>query len=277
MPALVPDWRCWRLTLSLTSPLHSGWRTLGNVKYCRPYVTGRMMWGAITARLVRDNESLYGYREVGDRVNEELAFSYLYPSEEPDRVAAWPWCRPREFEWLFMGSYASTALVDARTADEGTLHETEFIAPRTRSGRPVYLVGYVFELTGSDLPWREAVGRLQLGAERASGWGRVASPEFGEGPDLSAFGMGWEMRLQTARPQLRPPEGGPWLAHVDSGSGIKAEGHLEPLVGRQTDLVSAAAGVELSQAAICWAPGSRLLGREWCEIGRNGIWRPVQP
>src|SRR5947199_6878046 len=75
-----------------------------------------------------------------------------------------------------MGSYASTSLANGRNAEEGSLHETEFIAPHTRGDDPkqVYLVGYIFEnKQGEKLPWQGILRKLQFGGERGYGWGRV--------------------------------------------------------------------------------------------------------
>ena len=50
-------WTIYRVTLKLTSPLHVGWKKIGNLMITRPYVTGRTLWGALTARLVRDKKN----------------------------------------------------------------------------------------------------------------------------------------------------------------------------------------------------------------------------
>ena len=44
-------WTVYRVTWRLLAPMHIGWRKLGNMQQTRPYVTGRNLWGAFTARL----------------------------------------------------------------------------------------------------------------------------------------------------------------------------------------------------------------------------------
>ncbi len=51
----------------------------------------------------------------------------------------WPWTdRWDKFAWTFLGSYASTALENGRSAEAGSLHETEYIAPYTRNWESKY-------------------------------------------------------------------------------------------------------------------------------------------
>lgn len=184
-------WTAYHVVLRLMSPLHVGHLAVGNLKRTRHYVPGKTLWGALTARLTRDFPDLGGsYEKIGQRVNEELAFSYFYPALKPEMdQALYPDYTPNglrygseqiatdKFTWSLISSFASTA-VDARrtAAEEASLHEVEFISPRDReTGCPVYLVGYVFEQEGCKLPWQDVLNRLQLGGERKYGWGRVCT------------------------------------------------------------------------------------------------------
>ncbi len=170
-------WTAYRITWRLLAPMHMGWRKLGNLQQTRPYVTGRSLWGAFTAMLTRElGHNDYG--RVGAQVDKDLAFTYFYPSVDTEAVTIWPWPQleneyfSEEFAWLFLGSYASTALENGRSAEERSLHETEFIAPYTRNGQPVYLIGYIFEREGCQLDWqnildksRQVVGVAMAGDE----------------------------------------------------------------------------------------------------------------
>ena len=43
-------WRAYKIVLRLRSPLHIGRGKVGNLQRTRPYVAGRNLWGALTAR-----------------------------------------------------------------------------------------------------------------------------------------------------------------------------------------------------------------------------------
>ncbi len=269
-------WTAYKIVLRLLTPLHVGAGQLGNVQRARPYLTGKSLWGALAARLTRDDPALGGdYPAVGRRVNDELAFSYFYPAVG-EEVDLWPWDDPDEFAWRYLGSYAGTALDYGRNAaEEGSLHETEFIAPATRDGRPVYLVGYVFERTDCSLPWCQALGRLQVGGERTYGWGR-AEPVAIAQDDGPFFGL-YAMQLDSERPVLRLPGKLPdksrLLAHALAvgPNAVVADGPLAPLVGRETRDADRH-GQRLSAAEICWEPGAVAKDQLSVRIGEYGLW-----
>ncbi|HED04512.1 MAG TPA: hypothetical protein ENI60_07080 [Candidatus Fraserbacteria bacterium] len=277
-------WTAYRIVLRLKSPLHVGQLTIGNLQRTRPYVPGKTLWGALTARLTRDDLNSNGdYQAMGERVNDELAFSYFYPALNDDgKEALYPdytekglcygpkGMSPDEFAWHLLSSYASTA-VDARrtAAKEGSLHETEFISPYdNEAGDPVYLVGYVFEQVGSVLPWKEALNCLQLGGERKYGWGRISL----SGEPQQADGLfGYSFDLAGERPVIMVEAGKPLLAHTVA-EGVSARGQIEPLVGRETRTEEEFGEFFQPQVQICWAPGSVTTRETLVAIGPYGIW-----
>jgi len=276
-------WTAYKIVFRLLSPMHIGWIKQGNVQRTRPYVTGKALWGALTARLTRDFPNLGGdYNSVGQRVRDELAFSYFYPAVS-ENVDLWPWGDTAdEFAWRYLGSYASTALdYSNNTAQEGSLHETEFIAPFTRQGQPVYLVGYLFERQDCTLPWREVLSRLQLGGERTYGWGRVhcqnGSTEVLAGEPL--FGL-YAIQLDRKRPVLQATREAPLLAHALAAEfqgrrpvpGVS--GPIEPMLGRETTNPQRFGG-DLPPARICWQPGGTLTAGAKIIIGEYGIWEGI--
>lgn len=266
-------WIAYQAVLELLSPLHIGYRRIGNLAATRRYVLGRSIWGALTARITRDSGG-QDYAELGRRVQEELAWTYFFVSATPDHVLLWPWDgNTREFEWLHLSSFASTALEDGHGAEEGALHEVEYIAPRTRSGAPAYLVGYVFEKEGSALDWRGALNRFQIGGERSYGWGRVRP--FSIAPAQgSLFGI-YPAHLDAERPIIEVPSGQALAAHTLASDSDSCRGAVEPLVGRQTDTATAQFGASLSSAVVCWTPGTRALETRKYQVGAYGIWRGV--
>ena len=280
-------WKTYKVVLRLCSPLHSGWRKVGNVQMTRPYVTGRMLWGAFTMRLTRDGAGNQPaadsgkYQEIGEQVKQTLAFTYFYPAlQDGDRYRViWPWENEGNFRRLFLGSYASTALeYPQQAASEGSLHEVEFISPRTMDdGQQVYLFGYVFEQENCTLNWRSALKRLQLGGERGYGWGLV---ELAEGtPKEVASGRLFNgtanFNGSGERPYLSIFSGGHLLAHTKADSGLPVEGEIEPLVGREwrsTNPSNRYAGQHVGFSSVCFVPGSKVIQKKKFYIEPLGIW-----
>lgn len=277
-------WTHYRLVFRLLSPLHVGYRKIGNLMQTRPCVPGKVLWGALTARLVRDlgrGANGQAYQQVGDEVRRRFRFGYLWPSLDA-QCPYFPW-EYDDFEFLLLGSYASTALDYGREAtEEGSLHETEFIAPVARDGRPVYLLGDLWvqedglppELQG----WREALKNVQLGGERAYGWGRVRLES-----DLASSGQ--PSSRQTVADFPWKEEGGEIVLSLSQGTRTNAHalaagssavggivGPVEVLVGWETG-VSGRSGERLSAARVCRAPGS-LVAPDPVEVrvGPDGIW-----
>jgi hypothetical protein len=271
------NWTAYKIVLRLLTPLHVGAGSLGNVQRARPYIHSKALWGALTARLTRDNSSFGGdYKAVGDRVERELAFSYFYPATS-DQIDLWPWCDPDEFAWRYLGSYTGTALDYSRNAtEEGSLHETEFIAPTTRDGQPVHLVGYIFEQVGCSLPWRSELPRLQLGGERTYGWGRVALHSVTPATE-DLFGR-HRLTLDGERPGLHVEGGAPLLAHAlaHGPQAVTARGPVVPLLGRETQ-TAAEHGKHLPEATVCWEPGSIVEAEIPIIFGNHGIWEKASP
>ncbi|MEA3309146.1 MAG: CRISPR-associated protein [Chloroflexota bacterium] len=273
-------WTMYKVILRLRSPLHVGAGQLGNVQRARSYVTGKTLWGALTARITRDKPDTPSpaqardYRKIGRQVKEQLACSYFYPAVG-EEVDVWPWGETAdEFAWRYLNTYASTALDCTRhTAEEGGLHEVEYIAPTTRDGVPVNLIGYIFERAGCKLLWRAALPRLQLGGERTYGWGRVKSLPIAE--DHGLLFDQWEVELHQARPLVcATSDASRLLAHT-LATGPHAlgdvRGALEPLVGRETRQAYQH-GKEPVNSGVCWLPGAPVPPDTCLVVQAHGIW-----
>jgi len=280
-------WKTFRVVLRLRSPLHVGQGKVGNVQRTRPYVTGRVLWGALTERLTRDQ--VYGqgpatdssqYAAVGQAVHDRLAFTYFFPTIHQDgRVELWPW--DDGFRSRYLSTYVSTSLTyPQQSAAEGTLHEVECIAPHTLdTGAPVYLAGYVFAQDNAP-DWKPALKRLQLGGERGYGWGRlepVGDPDPWNKRLL--FGEQYEVKQDDWPPLLVAKVKARLLAHALAADfdGHKAvadvEGEIEPLVGRETHPKDGRFGVWISQARLCYAPGAAIQTETRFTIGPYGVWQ----
>jgi len=270
-------WKAYQVTFRLLSPMHVGWRKLGNLQQTRPYVTGRSLWGALTARLTRES-GRKDYNDVGGDVDKQLAFTYFYPSTERDRITLWPWSGEQwdKFAWMFLGSYASTSLENGRNAEEGSLHETEFIAPYTRNRASVYLVGYIFEKEDYSIKpyWQDVLNKLQLGGERSYGWGRVRLAEPCK-PITNNECLGYKLNCKEDSPVLTAPKDLQLLAHSETeGDSNSQRGAIEPLLGRITN-ADTGFGRRFSDPKICWVPGGQVKEGESFQITEKGIWKPL--
>lgn len=273
-------WAAYRVIFRLLAPMHIGWRKVGNLQQTRTYVTGRVLWGALTARLTRESGG-NDYKGFGDLVDDQLAFTYLYPSNNPYVVSHWPWAATRdEFAWNFMGSYASTSLENGRNAEEGSLHETEFIAPHTHGDDPkqVYLVGYIFEnKQGEKLPWQGILRKLQFGGERSYGWGRVEPVKEMLEEVKNGKCFDYDLECDHNRPLLIAPRVDMrLLAHtVATDEPERQRGAVEPLLGRETGKDTGFGNKFPDVVEICWMPGGKVDKDEGFQIVEKGIWKPL--
>lgn len=278
------SWQMERVVFRLRSPMHVGRYKAGNLQLTYPYVTGRVLWGALTARITRDDQQGKGpatenalYEGVGELVHEHLAFTYFYPAlqREDDYEVRWPWQNEAHFRARFLGSYASTALTYPRhSAEEGSLHEVELLSPMTIGPDPadserVFLLGYIF--TRTDAPsWASALTRLQLGGERGYGWGRVTP--VADVPQTSEC-FGYSVDLEADRPEVTVPEGEALLAHTPA-LGMDARGEVEPLVGRLWSERGAGQQIDAT-GGVCYVPSSTVESETRFAIDRYGLWERI--
>lgn len=266
----------------------------------RSYVTGKVLWAALTARLTRDlcdGTNGEDYVKMGCSLKKHIRFGYLWPSVQRDgisKVEKWddfktlfPFgengsknrqnlkklypdpqlVKSAYFDYCFLDSYASTALNQSNyTAEEGSLHDTEFIATHTRNGLPVYLAGSLW--ADESLPpkindWRDELNHIRLGGEQSYGWGKVQciccepiginikSEDFIPDPD----GFSWSGRVPT---------------HIEvEKSAVAVQGMVEPLVGweRQIDHKQ-----KVRCASIAFVPGSYARNNADFAVGEYGVW-----
>jgi hypothetical protein len=275
-------WQCYTLAFRLLSPLHIGYRKVSNLQQTRGYVPGKVLWAALTSRLTR--ETIAGpkgddYKKMGEKVNDHFRFTYLYPALGLAAPSCYPW--DDDFAYRFLSSYASTALnYDQQAADQGSLHEVEFIRPYARplngeEAPQVYLSGnlYVKEAANSDDKlkyWQEAFNHIQLGGERGYGWGRVQL--YPDSLKLIEDGLD--------EPKVKYKADENILAHAlavdEKGRKVVTDvtGPVEPLVGweRDNDSKNARAWRISPQALICYAPGAKVTaGEVTLTIGNYGI------
>ena len=276
-------WTYYPLKFRLLSPLHIGYRKVGNLMQTRSYVPGKNLWAALTARMTRDNPDVSKrreYKNIGENlVKKHFRFGYLWPSLDGIKPY-FPW-EHNDFDYLFLDSYTSTALdYTANAAQEGSLHETELIAPAARpDGSPVYLLGdlwVMIENLPADLrDWQEALKNIQLGGERTYGWGRLACcsdwNNIQSGCGRTIAGHEWQETSKEIVLTLN--KGDNITAHAlacGPGAATSLTGSIEPLVGREWGEF---AGQYPKFGGVYFAPESRVVdpGTKF-KIGNNGRW-----
>ncbi len=300
-------WQHYCLIFRLKSPLHIGYRQVGNLMQTRPCVPGRVLWGALTARLVRDyDDGANGqrYAEVGEAVRENFRFGYLWPAipkgsepiekkESPsldDLEVRFPWDEKEPpFDYLFLDAYASTALeYDRHVAGEGMLHQIEFIRPYTRTipgkdPKPVYLVGDIFikdnfSFEGNILKnWSEVLHNLQLGADRTYGWGRVelikCNSESLSLLEKEGFKIneGKELSIETTNSLPETFS----LAHVLCNKN-PLDGQIEVLTGYETNPQTGRPRL-ISDPPVAYVPGTKIREKKTFTFSREypGLWEMI--
>jgi len=273
-------WTAYRIVFRLRSPLHVGHLKVGNLQRTRHYVPAKTLWGALTARLTRDLGRT-DYINVGEQIKQEMAFGYFFPAidrEEPlyPNYTDNGLCHGSapmsadEFAWRLLSSHPSTALDPQRfAAEEGSLHEVEFISASEREeGKQVYLIGHVFARDDCRLPWKDAIKRLQLGGERRYGWGRVNMQDLQPVKDL----FNYPLEPEGARPVVNLDAGKPLLAHALLADSVPARGQIEPFLGRETNRANRFGLYLPNNVRICWVPGSKVETRCRLNLRLDGHW-----
>jgi hypothetical protein len=282
-------WRAYQVILRLHSPLHIGCGKVGNLQRARPYVTGRVLWGALTMRLTRDEDrggspanDASDYRRVGEQVHQNLSFTYFYPAikSEEDYQVVWPWENESHFRCRFLSSYQGIALsYPQQSAAEGMLHEVEYLSPSTLdTGEAVFLKGYVFEKEGCALDWRAALRRLQMGGERGYGWGTVTLVNICTVTDGALFGNRAIFKGGDDVPLIYLPAGERLLAHTVAAN-LPATGDVEPLVGREwrsENKTGRHIGQHVAFTDICFGPGSVIRSALDFKVEEYGVWRRLE-
>jgi len=293
----------------------------------RAYVPAKPFWGALTAILTRRLKRS-DYEKVGEFLKKIMRFGYLYLSindDENKNIIYIPRYTDEglrfgnikekqlsqiEFEKKFISSLASTSIESySFTAEEGMLHEVEFISPyeihrENEESKSVFLKGLLwicerseeemkvqinednFSITDgkNDVKFFDLANTLWIGGERKYGFGQLKLEELIEVNDQDLDHLGFkgkwkedkdEIRLELKRDEFI------W-SHAEYDSGLKIKGSIEAVVGRdwkEKDYnkdEQFGAGKKLTLHGLCWVPGSILMEDKTFKITEEfGIWEAI--
>lgn len=290
-------WSLFRWVWQLDGSLHVGMPPAGSLNRTRLYVPARALWGALTAELSR-REAKNGkephYQTVGESLQKDYRFTYLYPAEQDGKAwHAWlptyqeglglAWARQdhadglvgdRQFRRRLLSTRPGTS-IDATTdsAEDGSLRETECIEARWRDERgrdagPVAMVGYVFIRTAkvkdkypAERRRLDGVNGLFVGGDTRYGLGRLRRVAFDQVKQGGPFGS--EVNLDAEDPEV---ELSTVWAHAHGR--VSLSGALELLGGWDRGSIR-----RVDQASPLWQPGSCATTPIWWSIGADGLWR----
>jgi len=291
------SWSLFRWVWQLEGPLYVGMPPAGSLNRTRLYVPARALWGALTAELSR-REALNGkepqYQSVGESLQKDYRFTYLFPAEKVEATwRAWlptyrdalgfAWAREdqpeqamgeRQFRRRLLSTRPGTS-IDASTdaADDGSLRETECIEARWRDDRcrdagAVAMIGYAFIHTAksndkypSERRRLDGVDAIFVGGDTRYGLGCLHRVAFDLVKQGRAFGGA--VALDADLPQL---EASTAWAHAHARAPLR--GALELLGGWDRGSIRS-----LDQAAPLWQPGSRAASPIRWSIEADGLWR----
>lgn len=290
-------WSLFRWVWQLEGPLYVGIPPAGSLNRTRLYVPARALWGALTAELSRreaQNGTEPQYQTVGEMLQKDYRFTYLFPAEKVEATwRAWlpsyrdtlglAWAREdqpekavgdRRFRRRLLATRPGTS-IDASTdaADDGSLRETECIEVRWRDDRGrdaglVAMVGYAFIHTAKAKD-KYPAGRRRLdgvdaifvGGDTRYGLGRLHRVAFDLVRNGEAFGDA--VTLDAEVPQV---EASTAWAHAQTPTSLR--GGLELLGGWHRGSPRS-----LDQAAPLWQPGSRSANPIRWSIEADGLWK----
>ncbi|MEN3009268.1 hypothetical protein [Pseudothermotoga sp.] len=277
-------WQLYRWVWLIRSPLYVGTTPAGALNRTRLYIPARAMWGAITAELARrQNTSFPDYKTLGEALQKQVRFSYLFPAEKTDQEwKAWlpfymekkglVWqredkkeLRNRIFRMQLLITQHSTAIApESDTAEEGSLRELELISPFWRDGdaisKPVAMVGYLFCQNEDFYKNIYQIEEIFVGGDTRYGLGRLKRISC---VSASTFFNNSSVDLQRNNPVIRTSH---IFAHAQIHTTECPIGAME-LLGSWDSI---RAGFRCGN--LMWVPGSSLKHEQEFEIQEDGTW-----
>lgn len=286
-------WRRLPICFEALSPIHVGFlpKSRGTVVApTRPYVPGRNLWGAVTASLtsrIHDGPTPSDFAAIGNEVRNCLSFSYFYlsngeqvftPSYESGGLT-WAGLPDAEFRAAVVDSRLSTGIGETGAAEDGGLHEIEFIRHRIGSPaggtRKVFVCGVAWLKADSVIAGKplsvegarlclgagngglELLENLTVGGERNYGFGRIRFGHLSESLMQKLEGM-WPTEPGTPFMLNRP-----LLGHAEYRQDAAFRGQVEIIASREYPIGRVrsyeAPGAVVSTRGHYFTPGTFLM------------------
>jgi hypothetical protein len=268
----------------------------------RPYASGKLLWGALTSKLT-PLLGIKNYYRVGNFLKKAMRFGYLYPyvnnhlflPRYTEKGLMFDSLPQNGFEKKLVRSMTSAAIdLYTLSAEEGMLHEIEFVSPYTiDKGEPVFMKGlfWVKEFSENgfsmnrknnsllikyndvNIDFTEDLANiLQIGGERRYGFGLIelSKETFCEigNRRLDRFSGVWSENVEGVCLTFESNQ--PIWSHILHSDKICIKGNIEPLVGRDWD-VKKGSGRRLNALGLFWSPGSIIKKKMTFKINEFGL------
>lgn len=299
-------------TYKALSPIHIGYKSIGILDTTRYYITGKVLWGAMTASVTRhliDTPGKEEYKCVGEIVRENIRTTYFFPKVE--NTVYYPIYEERElrygtlsksaFEKTFIYSFVSTALDKTKTADENTLHEVEYIKNRVRIAddpKDVYWIGYLFVKDGIFSANENKKGPvLEVKTEKEDFTVEKGDREMRASEILRKIQVGGErnygfgnLRLEGTFRRVDRNTDNEFGCELEGGM-VKSEkalghvyyedvpytGEIEPFVGREWGEKGSGRETSINKGGkntpcVFFVPGTRFECELWFDVEDYGMW-----
>lgn len=268
------SWKMYKIKCSIVSPIHIGKRRYTYLQETYPYVPARVITGAIIARYARDvlegkNED---YKIADDFIKENMRFSYFIPCCEEQEIKEKCENLMDHLQNTYIQSVMHTPIASGkRTAQDGALHEIEYITPYVQEEKKVFLWGYVFikdteEM--NDFSLLEYLNKITIGGERGNGWGRIQCIDIPK--KMETFFNNAKVIINEKSPIIE--YGGDnhaiSYAHVLAKGNIHLKnGIVEPVIGRDKG--------KITKARICYTPFQSIKTNMKFKIMKDGVWEGI--
>jgi len=303
--------KVYKLKFKAKTPISIGYHNLGFIQRTRYYIPGRAVWGAFTAAIARyigsntDGADQELYNEIGDEIKDNWRFTYFYPLINDEIKFPFIADDFKAMETSLIGSSGQTAIAASNGgAEEGSLHETEFINNiyKNKDDEEEYkylkMIGYIFVPDNVNYKFNDkeflynyddkieiklskALKYITIGADSRYGYGwlELESITALDNDDKLFSKYSW---LDDGSVELSAGE--KTFAHLNREYKYLKNGILEPLVGREWASKNSGdkhqgAGQQLSKYEILYQPGATIklqvgldIEKIKFEIGKFGIW-----